>query len=67
MNKAKKRNKVSKSTKAVEAQFLSEPEDWELEVQGEPDEPQIDTVFVLDGRGRAVRMEVPDDAEDNQA
>ena len=47
--------------------LLKEPKDRELEVQGEPNEPQVDTVFVLDGRGRAVRLEVPDDAEDDQA
>ena len=50
-----------------EPRLLKEPEDWELEAQGEPDEPQVDTVFVLDGRGRAARLEVPDDAEDYQA
>ena len=44
-----------------------EPEDWELEAQGEPDELQVDAIFVLDGRGRAVRLEVLDDAEDDQA
>ena len=37
------------------------PEEIEFEREGEPEEPQIDTVFVLDGRGRAVRLEVPDD------
>jgi hypothetical protein len=30
-----------------------------------PDEPQRDTIWVLDGRGRLVEMEVPDDVEDD--
>ena len=33
----------------------------EYEIEGMPDEPQHDAVFVLDGRGRLVKMEVPDD------
>lgn len=36
-------------------------DDIVLEAEGEPDEPQTDTIWVLDGRGRAVKMEVPDD------
>lgn len=34
------------------------------EQEGFPDEPQVDTVWVLDGRGRMVTMEVADDVGD---
>ena len=34
------------------------------EQEGFPDEPQADTVWVLDGRGRMVTMEVADDVGD---
>lgn len=34
------------------------------EQEGYPDEPQVDTVWVLDGRGRMVTMEVADDVGD---
>ena len=33
----------------------------EFEVEGMPEEPQHDAVFVLDGRGRLIELEVPDD------
>lgn len=33
----------------------------ELEQEGFPDEPQMDTVWIRDGRGRMVAMEVADD------
>lgn len=36
----------------------------ELEPEGEPEEPQTDAVYILDGRGRQVRLEVPDDEND---
>lgn len=39
-----------------------EIDDSELEAEGFPEEPQMDTVYVLDGRGRLVSLEVPDDA-----
>ena len=35
-----------------------------LENEGEPEEPQSDSVFVLDGRGDPVKLEVPDDEND---
>ena len=35
------------------------------EREGMPDEPQVDTMWVLDGRGRLVEVEVPDDVEDD--
>ena len=34
------------------------------EQEGFPEEPQVDTVWVLDGRGRMVAMEVADDVGD---
>ena len=36
-----------------------EPENWE------PDELQLDVVYVIDGKGRTVRLEVPDDVADS--
>lgn len=39
--------------------------DDELETEGMPDKPQVDRIFVLDGRGRVVEKEVKDDAGDN--
>ena len=36
-----------------------------LETEYTPDEPQTDTVWVLDGRGEMVKLEVPDDAEND--
>ena len=30
-----------------------------------PTEPQVDTIWVLDGRGRLVEVEVPDDVEND--
>lgn len=38
-----------------------EIDDAELESEFFPCGPQTDTIFVLDGRGRMVRLEVPDD------
>lgn len=32
-----------------------------LEAEGTPDEKQEDGIFALDGKGRPIRMEVPDD------
>ena len=37
-------------------------DDSELEAEGMPEEPQIDTIWVLDGRGKLIMKEVPDDA-----
>ena len=37
------------------------PEEIEFEPEGEPEEPQLDTVFLRDGKGRVYQMEVPDD------
>lgn len=39
--------------------------DLELEADGFPDEPQVDTVWVRDGRGRFVAKEVEDDVTDD--
>lgn len=36
-------------------------EEMEFEPEWEPDTPQHDKIFVLDGRGRAIEVEVPDD------
>ena len=33
-----------------------------LEAQGMPDEPQHDEIYVRDGRGKLVKVEVADDA-----
>ena len=41
--------------------WITEPADDELEAEGEPEEPQVDTIFVRDGKGRVIRLEVPDD------
>lgn len=38
-----------------------EIDDSELEAEWIPEEPQMDTVYVLDGRGRMVSLEVADD------
>ena len=37
----------------------------ELEAEGMPDEPQVDTIWVLDGRGQLVTKEVEDDVADD--
>jgi hypothetical protein len=37
----------------------------EFEAEGMPDEPQVDTILVLDGRGRLVAKEVEDDVADD--
>ena len=37
------------------------PEEIEFEPEGEPEEAQVDTLFVRDGRGRVIKMEVLDD------
>ena len=37
------------------------PEEIEFEPEGEPEEPQLDAVFLRDGKGRVYQMEVPDD------
>ena len=37
------------------------PDEIEFEPEGEPEEPQLDTVYVTDGRGRPVALEVLDD------
>lgn len=37
------------------------PEDIELEPEGEPEEQQMDALFVRDAKGRVIKMEVPDD------
>lgn len=36
-----------------------------FEPEQTPTEPQVDTIWVLDGRGRMVELEVPDDADDD--
>lgn len=36
-----------------------------FEVEGTPDEPQTDTIWVLTGRGEMVKVEVDDDAGDD--
>ena len=38
---------------------------FEFESEGEPIEPIKDTMWVLDGMGRLVEMEVADDANDD--
>lgn len=35
------------------------------ESEGVPTEPQEDSIWVLNGRGELVRLEVPDDAGDD--
>lgn len=37
------------------------PEEIEFEPEYEPDTPQLDQVFVIDGRGKAIELEVADD------
>ena len=37
----------------------------EFEAECMPDEPQVDTIWVLDGRGRLVAKEVEDDVTDD--
>lgn len=37
----------------------------EFEAEYTPDEPQVDTVWVLDGRGQLVAKEVEDDVADD--
>ena len=37
----------------------------EYEAEYTPTEPQTDQVYILDGRGKMVMVEVPDDASDN--
>lgn len=37
----------------------------EFEQEWTPNEQQRDTIWVRDGRGRLVEMEVPDDADDD--
>ena len=39
-----------------------EPTDIVYEVEGSPDEPQTDEVWVRDGKGRPIQLEVADDA-----
>jgi hypothetical protein len=36
-----------------------------FEVEGTPDELQVDTIWVLNGRGEMVKLEVDDDAGDD--
>lgn len=36
-----------------------------FEREFEPTEPQADKVFILDGRGRLIEMEVGEDVSDN--
>lgn len=36
-----------------------------FEMEGEPTEPQTDAIWVLDGRGRLIELEVSDDAGDD--
>ena len=36
-------------------------DDLIFETEGEPTDEQVDSIYVLDGRGRAVKVEVPDD------
>ncbi len=38
-----------------------EVNDSELEHEGYTEEEAMDSIFVLDGRGRMVKLEVPDD------
>ena len=35
------------------------------EAEGTPTEPQMDKIWVLDGRGHMIRLEVDDDVEDD--
>lgn len=37
----------------------------DYEIEGMPDEPQEDTIWVLNGRGQLVKLEVDDDAGDD--
>lgn len=39
--------------------------DLNLEIEGTPTEPQTDAIYVRDGRGRLVKLEVEDDAGDD--
>lgn len=41
--------------------YTLDPDEIEFEPEGEPEEPQLDTIFVRDGKGRAIIQEVPDD------
>ena len=43
------------------AQEEINPESIEFEPEWDPDTPQHDKIFVMDGRGRAIEVEVPDD------
>lgn len=36
-----------------------------FETEGTPDEPQTDTIWVLNGRGEMVKVEVDDDVGDD--
>ena len=47
--------------KPVVDEIELEEEQIEFEPEGEPDEPQVDTVWERDGRGLLIKREVPDD------
>ena len=59
----------------VDNGFIASIQGWEeehmakrgdyFEPEQTPTEPQTDTIWVLDGRGRMVELEVPDDADDD--
>ena len=44
---------------------MAEPIDIIFEHEGTPIEPQEDAVYVIDGRGRMVKLEVDDDVADS--
>lgn len=39
-----------------------EPTDIIYEVEGQDDEPQVDAVYIRNGKGQKVKLEVVDDA-----
>lgn len=44
---------------------MIDPKDIVFEPEGTPSEPQEDAVYVIDGRGRMVKLEVDDDVADS--
>lgn len=44
---------------------MEQNENMVFEVEGMPTEPQMDCVYVLNGRGQLVEVEVSDDAGDD--
>ena len=47
-----------------EENFVIDPKDLEFEVEGDYDVPE-DSVFLLNESGDVVKLEVPDDDDDN--